>query len=93
MLVLKDGSSHMLTLKMEGRAVSKINIERLKTQLAIPSAIVDINGKGVFVGCAVGDSQVARLELEEFAIQNEENGQVEPMSDAKDAMDEDLEGE
>ncbi len=95
MIVLNDGSSHLLTLKMEGRAVSKIDIgERLKGRLAIPSTLLDIAGKGFFVGCAVGDSQLARVELKEFAVQNRETVEAEPMSEAqKDAMDEDLEGE
>jgi cleavage and polyadenylation specificity factor subunit 1 len=96
LLILKDGTVHQLGLKLEGRAVSKIEISApISQRLVIPSAAADVAGKGVFVACAVGDSVLARVEMHELKLENGhvEEERTQALSAQKDAMDEDLEGE
>lgn len=66
-LVLADGTTYHLGIKMDGRSVSDIEIHPAHTfrskKLARPSAIVAVGNEGVFVASATGDSELYRCEV------------------------------
>lgn len=68
LLILKNGSSYQITIKTEGRNVSKLTIGRKIEMdgMCRPNCMARIGEEGLFIGSAVGDSVLVSMEKKEI---------------------------
>ncbi|ORX39210.1 cleavage and polyadenylation specific protein [Kockovaella imperatae] len=88
LLVLHNGDAHQVRFEMDGRAVGTIKVDEQCSEVPPPSSIVVAGDKAVFVGCAEGDSLLAKVEAIRKMIRVEET-----KTDMDVDWDEDLYGE
>nr|ODO03748.1 protein CFT1 [Cryptococcus depauperatus CBS 7855] len=74
LLILQNGDVHQLRFIMEGRNVSEIEVEEKSSEVPPPSTVVKVGENAVFVGCAEGDSWLAKVQIEREVIKEEING-------------------
>ncbi|WWD21338.1 protein CFT1 [Kwoniella shandongensis] len=83
LLVLQNGDVHQVRFEMEGRAVGTIKVDEQSSTVPPPSSVVVAGDRAVFVGCAEGDSVLARVNMVREALEvNGTNG-----DEKKDEMD------
>ncbi|WVQ81298.1 protein CFT1 [Cryptococcus sp. DSM 104549] len=63
LLVLQSGGVHQVRFEMEGRAVGEIKVDEQSSLVPPPSSLVTAGERAVFVGCAEGDSMLAKVEI------------------------------
>ena len=92
LLVLENGDVHQVRFEMDGRAVGTIKVDEQSSSVPPPSSIVGAGSQALFVGCAEGDSLLAKVDIMRAAAAvPDENGEVKP--DMEVDWDEDLYGD
>ncbi|KAL7421114.1 mRNA cleavage and polyadenylation factor subunit [Cryptotrichosporon argae] len=89
LLVLQSGEVHQVRIEMDGRAVGAIKVDEQSSTVPPPSSVVIAGTQAVFVGCAEGDSLLAKVTPERAA--KEAEVETKPME--VDLDEEDLYGE
>ncbi|WVR09012.1 protein CFT1 [Kwoniella sp. DSM 27419] len=91
LLVLQNGDVHQVRFEMDGRAVGTIKIDESSSSVPPPSSVVLAGEKAVFVGCAEGDSLLAKVDVKREALPTD--GLKEEKQEMDVDWDEDLYGD
>jgi cleavage and polyadenylation specificity factor subunit 1 len=63
LLILHNGDVHQVRFEMDGRSVGTIKVDEQSSGVPPPSCVVAAGGGSVFVGCAEGNSILARVDV------------------------------
>ncbi|WVF65469.1 protein CFT1 [Kwoniella sp. CBS 6097] len=81
LLILQNGDVHQVRFEMDGRAVGTIKVDESSSSVPPPSSVVVAGHNAVFVGCAEGDSLLAKVDVKREALP------IEGIKEEKDEMD------
>lgn len=72
LLVLQRGDVHQVRFEMDGRAVGAIKVDEQSSSVPPPSSIVIAGEAAIFVGCAEGDSLLAKVNVQREMVRVEQ---------------------
>jgi cleavage and polyadenylation specificity factor subunit 1 len=93
LLVLQTGDAHQVRFEMDGRAVGAIKVDEESSALPPPSTLHLAGKEAIFVGCAEGDSVLAKVDLVREAVEEDDDTAAAKKEEMELDWDEDLYGE